>query len=82
MKDITKLIVTILSGAAASAIPFTLFYLSWSWAMTQVPAGDYAGLIKIGVSLAMLLVGGGITLWCAIVGGLIVTTFVLALVSD
>ena len=82
MKDITKFVVTILSGATAAAIPFTLFYLSWSWAMAQVPAGDYAGLIKIGVSLAMLLIGGSITLWCAIVGGVLVTAFVLALLVD
>jgi hypothetical protein len=46
-----------------AAVPATAFYLLWSWAMSQVAATlAYAGLIKVGITLVMVLFGGGFTI--------------------
>ena len=43
-------------------LPAIAFYSIWSWAMAQVPlALAYAGLIKLGVTLLMILTCGGLT---------------------
>ena len=72
MKDLLKLIFIVLVGAFAATVPFYAFYSIWSWAMTQVPmTSEWAGLIKVGVTCLMILVGGGITVTIAVFGALL-----------
>lgn len=63
---LVKIIISVVAIAIAS-IPAGLFYAVWSWCMAQVPAVLYAGLIKIAISLALLVVGGGITFWLSVI---------------
>lgn len=71
MKNVIKPILIVLAGCVAAAIPFTGFYYLWSWCMEQVPlVSEWAGLIKIGITLAMVLVGEGATVMLAVLGGL------------
>lgn len=77
-----KPILVIFAGGVAAAIPVTAFYYLWAWCMEQVPlASEWAGLIKIGVTLVMLVMGGGVTVWLAIFGG-IATMAILATLLD
>ena len=63
MKDIIQIIITGLVTLLAAAIPLSLAYCIWSWAMTQVPVGlAYTGLIKLLVSILLFMVGGGLTI--------------------
>ncbi len=82
MKDTTKLIVTILSGAVTAAIPATLLYLLWSWCMAQIPATfAYAGIAKIALTLGVVFVGGGATIAITILGTAMVVSLVAALLD-
>ena len=65
MKDVLKLLLVIFCAGLGAAIPLTGFYLFWSWAMAEIGTTiAYAGLIKVGVTIC-LLVGGG---WATVVG--------------
>lgn len=49
--------------AAFAALPITGLCLLWSYCVAQVPvAHAWAGFIKIGITLAIALVGGGATI--------------------
>lgn len=81
-KEIIKLISVIFAGAVAAAIPFVGFYSLWSWCMEQVPlVSEWAGLIKIGITLVMLAVGGGATVMLAILGGMAVIALLTSLLD-
>ena len=69
MNETIKLCLVVLLGAIGAAIPVTAFYFGWSWAMSQVPHGEYSGLIKVGVSFLMFAIGGGLTFALALLGG-------------
>lgn len=82
MKDVIKVILVILSAIICAAIPACAFYFAWSWAMGQVPvANEWAGLIKVAISLLMLIVGGGITLTLSFIGMAIGGAFACALLG-
>lgn len=82
MKDLIKLALIVVAGAFAAALPFYGFYSAWSWAMSQVPmTSEWAGLIKVGVTLLMVLVGGGATVTIAFFGGLLSAKMVAAIVD-
>lgn len=70
MKDTIKIIAAFLAGLIGAAIPVTTFYLLWSWCMAQVPMAEtWAGIAKIGITLAMILMGGGATVVLAVLFG-------------
>lgn len=69
MKDVIKAFLILVLGGIGAGIPVTLFYLAWSWCMTQVPVGlAWSGIAKIGISFAMVAIGGGATVGLAILG--------------
>jgi hypothetical protein len=77
MKTAIKIVMTSVFTLVAAAIPFTLFYLLWSWTMTQIPmANEWSGLIKVLVTFVMIGVGGGATLALAFLGALLSATLV------
>lgn len=62
MKDYLKIAISGIVVLVLGAIPVTAFYFVWSWCMGQVQAAnEWAGLIKVGITLVMLAVGGGVT---------------------
>lgn len=82
MKDLFKLLSILVVGLIGGAIPFAFFYLLWSWCLAQVPASlAYAGLIKVGITLGMVLLGGGSTVALAILGGFLGAALVAALID-
>ena len=81
-KDTLKLLLVLLCGTLGAAVPVTLFYLLWSWAMTTIGTTlAYAGLIKVGITIALLAFGGGATVGCAILGGMLAGSIALAMVD-
>lgn len=63
MKIWIKNIIAIAVVLVLGAIPVTTFYMAWSWCMDQVPvAHEWAGLIKVGITILCLPVGCGITI--------------------
>ena len=81
-KEIVNGITVIFSGGVAAAIPFTGFYYLWSWCMTQVLlTSEWAGLVKIGITLVMVLVGGGATVGLAIFGGILAASVAVAILD-
>lgn len=64
MKDILKLIVTLV----IAAIPASIAILLWSWFISLVPATfAYAWLAKILITLGCIVVGGGATVWFTVI---------------
>jgi len=81
-KDIVKILSVILAGLIGAAIPVTLFYLLWSYCIGLVPvAATYAGVLKIGITLSMILVGGSATVAAAILLGFLASAFVVAVLD-
>ncbi len=77
MKDILRLFAALLGGAIGAAAPVTVFYFVWSWCIAQVPATlVWAGLAKVGITLLMVLFGGGATIGLAIILGALAASFV------
>lgn len=63
VKRTLKPIIVCVLGTIVAAIPGTLFYLLWSWLCAQIPTTyAYAWAIKMGVTAAMVLFGGGATI--------------------
>lgn len=82
MKTILKLIAVVIAGAVAAGIPITCFYFAWSWCMDQVPmANEWAGLIKIGLSLIIFAVGGATAIGLAILCGGVIAAVVAAVLE-
>lgn len=70
MKNYLKIAISGIIVLVLAAIPATGFYLAWSWCMDQVPAAyEWAGLIKVGITLLTLMVGGGITVGLTVLLG-------------
>lgn len=82
MKDLVKLLLVFLCGTIGAALPLTGFYLFWSWCIAQVPFGFvWTGLVKIGITVGLIFVGGGATVACAILGGLLAGALAVALLE-
>ena len=80
MKDTKSnlaLFVTLIAGAVGTVIPLYGAYHLWAWIISQVPvANEWAGLIKIAITLFMIFVGGGATVVIAFLCGLLATAAV------
>lgn len=62
MKAYLKLGITAIVALVLACLPISTFYFVWSWAVDQVPqANEWAGLMKVGLTLLMIAVGGPIT---------------------
>lgn len=59
-----KLWLAIITSIVAGLIPGYLVFRGWSYAIHQVPAAsEWAGLIKVGISVALFPLGLGLTFW-------------------
>lgn len=67
MKDIIKAFIVLVTGLIGAAIPLSFAYFIWAACMAAVPVGAYAGLIKIAISIALFMVGGGLTIWLTVI---------------
>ena len=69
-KSVFALFITVIAGLAGAILPLFWAYQLWDWTISQVPVtNEWAGLIKIGVTLVMILVGGSTTVAIAILFG-------------
>jgi len=77
MKDTKSnlaLFVTLIAGAVGTVIPLYGAYQLWAWIIAQVPvANEWAGLIKIGITIGMIFLGGWATIVIAFFCGLLAT---------
>jgi hypothetical protein len=81
MKTVQSIIALIIAGVL-TCIPAWLAYTFWAFAMTLVPVGEYAGLIKLGVSVVLFLAGFGITVAASLLFfalGITIAAFILDL---
>ena len=80
MKDIKSalaLFITIVVGLTGAILPLFWAYQLWAWVISQVPvANEWAGLIKIAITLFMIFFGGGATVVIAFLCGLLATAAV------
>lgn len=82
MKDTLKLVLVLLCGGLGAAVPITGFYLFWSWMMAQIGTTlAYAGLIKVGVTLGCVLVGGWATIALAVLGAAVAGSLAIVLLD-
>lgn len=71
MKENIKLTASLIGGAIGAAIPVYAAYSFWSWSMSQVPAAyEWAGPIKVALTLMMIPVCGGLTFLFAFLAGI------------
>jgi hypothetical protein len=76
-KSVFALFITVIAGIAGTILPLYVAYQLWAWIINQVPvASEWAGLIKIGITLGMIFVGGGATVVIAFLCGLLATAIV------
>jgi hypothetical protein len=81
-KPVLKATIAGLLCLLVAAIPGTLFYLLWSWCLAQVPmAFAWAGLVKIGITLVMVLLGGGATIALTILCGSLAVAIAAAILD-
>ena len=77
IKSVFALFITIVAGLTGAILPLYGAYQLWAWIISQVPvASEWAGLIKIGITLGMIFVGGGATVVIAFLCGLLATAAV------
>ena len=77
IKSVFALFITTVAGIAGAILPLFWAYQLWDWIISQVPvASEWAGLIKICITLFMIFFGGGATLVIAFLCGLLATTAV------
>ena len=63
-----KYIIAIVVSIAAGLTPAYGAFLAWSWTMDQVPnSNEWAGLIKVGVTLLMAPMALGISVWLGVI---------------
>jgi hypothetical protein len=76
-KSALALFITVVAGLAGAILPLYGAYQLWGWIISQVPvASEWAGLIKIGITLGMIFFGGGATVVIAFLCGLLATAAV------
>ena len=77
IKSALALFITIVVGLTGAILPLFWAYQLWAWVISQVPvANEWAGLIKIAITLFMIFVGGGATVVIAFLCGLLATAAV------
>ncbi len=82
MKDTIKLLLVLLCCGIGAGLPITGFYLFWSWCMATIGTTvAYASLIKVGVTIACVAVGGGATIGLAMLGGVIAGVLAVAILE-
>ena len=82
MKELIKVLSTIIGAGIGGAIPIWGAITFWMWCMAQVPVTmAYAGLIKVGITLLLIAVGGGLTFAIAFLGAMLAGTLVAACVG-
>jgi hypothetical protein len=70
IKSAVAFFITIVAGISGAIFPFYGAYQIWGWIINQVPvASEWAGLIKVGITLAMILFGSTVTLAIAVLCG-------------
>jgi hypothetical protein len=57
MSENIRAIIVFLLSALVAVLPFYGAYQLWAWAMAQITAGEYAGIIRVLTTLAMILFG-------------------------
>lgn len=73
MKTLLKLLCVFVSGATVGAVPLVGSYWLWAWCLAQVPAAwEWAGIIKVAITLGMIATGGWWVVCLAVAGGVIV----------
>jgi hypothetical protein len=76
-KSALALFITVVAGLAGAILPLYGAYQLWGWIISQVPvASEWAGLIKIVITLGMIFFGGGAVVVIAFLCGLLATTVV------
>ena len=82
MKELITIGITGIIALLGAAIPLSCAYFVWTWAMAQVPVGlTYTGLLKLAVTLALVLVGGGFTIGMTILACALGGSIALAVCS-
>lgn len=77
IKFVFALFITIVAGLTGAILPLFWAYQLWAWIISQVPvANEWAGLIKIAITLFMIFFGGGATVVIAFLCGLLATAAV------
>jgi hypothetical protein len=77
IKSVFALFITIVAGLTGAILPLFWAYHLWAWIISQVPvANEWAGLIKIAITLFMIFFGGGATVVIAFLCGLLATAAV------
>lgn len=66
MKEVIKLVIAVLAALIGAALPIIASYNFWDWSMAQVPPGEWAGMMKLGVTLLLLVMGGGFTVFVTV----------------
>lgn len=72
MKDVIKFIITVTGGAIGALIPIICAYKFWAWSMSMITiASEWAGVIKLAVTIGLLIIGGSVTIACSVLLGLL-----------
>ncbi len=76
---LVKIVLAYLLCFLAFLTPPFAFYSLWSWCMSQVSlTSEWAGVVKVIVTLFLLAIGGGATIVLAIIGGGVAATLGLS----
>lgn len=80
MKEWLKIIIAAVIAIGMTLIPAGCFFYLWSFAMDAVPIGEWAGLIKVGITVGMIILLTPITILLSIlcfVGGSAIAAAIL-----
>lgn len=82
MNNNTKVGIALFFGVLSGLAPLALAISLWSWAISQVPqANEWAGLIKVVITLGMIFFGGAATIGIGVALFFLVT-FIIAAICD
>lgn len=77
IKSVFALFITIVAGLTGAILPLFWAYHLWAWIISQVPvANEWAGLIKIAITLGMIFFGSTVTLAIAFLFGFLAAAVV------
>lgn len=74
--NIVKAIIAAIIGGAVACLPIWGAYTIWAWCMATIPAGAWAGLIQVLLTIVLFLVGGSLTIVLAVGGFILAAAFV------
>lgn len=78
MKSPIKSFTTIVAAALGALIPIYFAYQLWAYLISLVPASEWAALAKVAITVAVVFLGGGLTIWLAVIIGALVAGVVAA----